>query len=277
MRGFAANLGLLWTDRPLPDRIAAAAKAGFSAVEMHWPYDHDPAVVRTSAAHNGVTLLGINSPPGVIADGDMGLGAVPGRQADFRVGMEQAVDYCTKSGATAIHVMAGNVSEEHRAEGAAVFTENLKEAARLAATAGLTILVEPLNRRDHPHYFYHRVAEASAIVEKLAATNVKIQFDTYHVALEGDAVVDALERHWPFIGHIQIASAPDRSEPIGGQIDHAEVMRCLHRLGYAGWVAGEYRPRASTDEGLEWLNILSATIPGHPANASARLVRPRAS
>src|SRR3954462_6044175 len=99
---FSANLGLLWSDRPLLQRIEAAARAGFRAVEMHWPYDVPASEVAATVRRTGVALLGINTSPGNFAAGERGLGAVPGREQYFQASVDQAIDYCRISGAKAI-------------------------------------------------------------------------------------------------------------------------------------------------------------------------------
>ena len=50
---FSANLGFLWTDRPLADAVRSAASAGFDAVECHWPYDEDAGAVKAALAETG--------------------------------------------------------------------------------------------------------------------------------------------------------------------------------------------------------------------------------
>jgi 2-dehydrotetronate isomerase len=245
---FSANLGLLWPDRPLLERIEAAARAGFRAVEMHWPYDVPASDVAATARRTGVTLLGINTAPGNSAAGERGLGAVAGR--DFQSTLDQAVEYCRICGATAIHVMAGNVPAADKARAREVFAANL----RMAAARQLTILLEPLNPTDNPGYFYSTLAEAIALIDELALPNIKLQFDVYHVArAEGDVLVK-LEKYRAYIGNIQIAGVPARHEPDEGEIAYPAVFAAIEKLKYTGWIGCEYNPRRDTDSGLSWMN-----------------------
>jgi hydroxypyruvate isomerase len=55
------------------------------------------------------------------------------------------------------------------------------------------------------------------------------------------------------IGHVQIAQAPDRSEPVGKQIDFPTFFDRMDADGYAGWVGAAYRPKTETTLGLDWL------------------------
>jgi 2-dehydrotetronate isomerase len=251
MPRLSANLGFLWPDRPLLARIDAAAKAGFAAIELHWPYDVPAAEVRAACDRHGLTLLGINTPVGS-RPGDFGLAAVPGREAEFAEAFRKSLDYARACGAAAIHVMAGVVPADSRGEGRRTLVANLAESARAAEAASLGLLLEPINRRDRPDYFYAGVADAAAIMAEVNHPALSIMFDTYHVATFGADVVMELERHFPLIGHVQIAAVPDRTEPDHGDVDHGAVFRALDHLGYAGWVGCEYRPRGDTDAGLGW-------------------------
>src|SRR5690349_8442129 len=106
----SANLGFMWPDRPLLQRIEAAGRAGFKAVELHWPYDVPAAETNAACAAAGVELLGINTVVGN-QPGDFGLAALPGREQDFAAAFQQSLDYCAGSGASAIHAMAGVVAD----------------------------------------------------------------------------------------------------------------------------------------------------------------------
>jgi hydroxypyruvate isomerase len=250
---FSANLGLLWPDRPLLQRIEAAGRAGFRAIEMHFPYDVPAGEVGAVARRHGLTILGINTVPGNFERGERGLGALPERERDFQAAVDQSIDYCIASGASAIHVMAGNAAASERQRARAVFAENLRIAAAKAATHKLPLLLEPLNPRDNPGYFYSTVAEAVSLIEELALPNVKLQFDVYHVAISEGDVLTKLKRYMPFIGNVQIAAVPTRAEPDEGEIAYSAIFAAVDALGYTGWVGCEYRPRGATDDGLRWM------------------------
>ena len=255
---FAANIGLLWPDRPLLERMQAAARAGFRAAEMHFPYEVPAREVAETARREGLTLLGINTSPG--RAGERGLGAMAGRESDFQAAVDQSIAYCLACGATAIHAMAGNVPAQDHARARTVFLQNLRSAAGKAAEHGLTLLLEPLNPRDNPGYFYGTLAQAVSLIEALDLPNVKLQFDVYHVGSgEGDVLVK-LQRYLPVIGNVQIAAVPSRAEPDEGEISYRAVFAKLEELGYGGWVGCEYRPRAGTDQGLRWLSRLGVAL-----------------
>jgi hydroxypyruvate isomerase len=259
MARFSANLGFLWPDRPLLARIEAAAGAGFRAIEVHWPYDTPAADVKAACAHHGLAMLGLNTVRGD-RPGDFGLAAVPGREAEFAASLEQSVAYCRAAGFSAIHVMAGVVPPGQAERAAELFVKHVELAAAKAADAGLTILLEPLNPRDAPGYFYASIERADEIITTVGRPNVKIMFDCYHVAVMQGDVLKRLERFMPRIGHVQVAAVPSRAEPDEGEIAYPAIFAALGALGYTGWVGCEYKPRADTDTGLAWVKKLGVKL-----------------
>jgi hydroxypyruvate isomerase len=257
MPRFSANLGFLFADRPYVERIEAAALAGFAAVEMHWPYDVAASEIRSALAQHQVTMLGLNTPVGNAAGGDFGLGAVPGREAEFQTGLELALSYGAEIGASAVHCMAGVVPPDSHAVAEHTFVGNLVAAADKAARASMTILIEPINHRDKPMYFLHLIEQAAAIIEKAGRSNIRIMFDCYHTQIMQGDLIRRLETYRDLIGHVQIAAVPSRAEPDEGEINYLEICRSLDRMAYPGWIGAEYKPRARTEDGLGWLSAWS--------------------
>jgi 2-dehydrotetronate isomerase len=255
MPRFAANLAWLFTERPFMERFGAAAAAGFSAVELQYPYEHAPSAVRAELDRHGLAMLGINTPPGNPSAGDFGLAAVPGREREFAVLFRQALDYAVAIGGRQIHVLAGKVPPERRPAAETTFVQNLSRSAAEAKEKGITLLIEPINPRDRPDYFLSRVEHAADIVAKVAQPNLRVQFDFYHVQIVGGDLLTRFEKHLPVIGHAQVAAVPSRREPDEGEVNYPAIFDALDRLRYAGFVAAEYRPRGRTEHGLAWAGL----------------------
>jgi hydroxypyruvate isomerase len=262
MPRFAANLAYLFTERPLLERFAAAADAGFSAVELQSPYDHAPSAVRAELARHGLTMLGINTAHGQHTAGGAGVAAIPGREQEFAAQFKQALDYVTTIGGCQIHCLAGTVPPEQRPAAERTFIRNLAVAAEAARERGITLLIEPLNPRDRPDYFLSRVEQAADIVAKVERGNVRIQFDFYHAQIVGGDLIRRFERYFPLIGHVQIAGVPSRGEPDEGEVNYPQIFAALDRLGYDKWIGCEYRPRARTEDGLSWARPYGITPRG---------------
>lgn len=260
MPRFAANTGYLFSERPLIERPGAAAAGGFGAVEGQFPYTTPASELRAEIERHGLTMLGINTERG--GEGQFGLAAVPNRERDFDALFAQALDYIGVVGGRAIHCLAGFVDVNERPAAERTFVANLSRAADLAAGTGVTLLIEPVNNRDRPNYFLNRVEHAADIIAKAGKPNIRIQFDFYHAQIVGGDLLRRFEAHLPLIGHVQIAAVPSRHEPDEGEVNYPEIFRALDRLGYSGWVAAEYRPRARTEDGLAWLRAAAAGLSG---------------
>ena len=260
MLRFSANLGFLWPDLPLLDRIDAAAAAGFRAIELHWPYDVPAKEVRARCDAHGLALLGINTARGDVAAGENGLGALAGREDAFQAAVDQSLAYCQAASGTAVHCMAGVVAPADRAAAREVFVRNLRTASSKADRAGLTLLLEPLNPFDAPNYFYATADEGADIIAETGCGNIRLMFDCYHVGRVGGDVIATLERLLPIIGHVQIAAVPSRAEPDRGDLDYGAVFAALGRLPYEGWTGCEYKPAGGTDDGLTWTRALGVDL-----------------
>ncbi len=256
MPRFAANLSTMYTEFDFPERFAAAAQDGFEGVECLFPYAWPAERLAGLLADHGLQQVLFNAPPGDWDAGERGMAALPGREAEFRAGIAQALHYAAVLRCPRVHVMAGRApADADRAALRATYVANLRRAAAEAAAAGVTLLVEPINTRDMPGYFLNLQDEAHAVVAEIGSPFLQVQMDLYHCQImEGDLTA-RLRRHLPTgrVGHIQIAGVPDRQEPDAGEVDFGWVFAELDRLGFAGWVGCEYRPAAGTRAGLGWL------------------------
>jgi len=248
MPRFAANLSMMFTERPFMERFDAAAAAGFEAVEFLFPYDYPAADIRDALERNGLAMALFNAPPGDWEAGERGTASLAGREAEFRESIVYALDYAAVLRPPRLHIMAG------LAEGAAaraVYIDNLAHAAAAAGGQGLTI--EPINNRDMPGYHLSTSTDAVAVLDAVGASNLGLQFDLYHAQImEGD-LTRRLETLMPRIAHIQIAGVPERHEPDTGEVNYPHLFGVLGRLGYEGFVGCEYRPAGRTEDGLGWL------------------------
>jgi 2-dehydrotetronate isomerase len=259
MPRFAANLAYLFTERPPMERFGAAAAAGFTAIELRFPYDLSPTAVRAEIERHNFTMLGINTAPG--RAGEFGLAAVPGRERDFATYFRQALDYVVGIGGRAVHCLAGMVPPEVRPAAETTLIANLARAADAAVEKDIMLLIEPINSRDRPDYFLTRPEQAADIIAKVGRPNVRIQFDFYHAQIMGGDLITRFEKHLPVVGHVQIAAVPSRHEPDEGEVNYPAIYQALDASGYAGFVAAEYTPRGRTEDGLAW---------GHPYGIGRR-------
>ncbi len=250
---FSANLGLLWSGLPLPEAIRAAHAHGFAAVECHWPFDTPAEDTARALRETGLPMISLNTGPG--RDGEFGLAALSGREAEARAAIDQALDYARAIGAEAVHVMAGYARGEAAHE---AFVANLSHACRAADSDGIAVLIEPLNPHDVPGYFLNSTAQAVSIISQIGARNLRLMFDCYHVQqIEGD-LTRRLAALMPVIGHVQFAAVPDRGPPDEGEVSYRHIFATLAQLGYDGALGAEYRPPGRTEDSLNWMKTLTA-------------------
>ncbi|MEN3373182.1 2-oxo-tetronate isomerase [Dechloromonas sp. ZS-1] len=258
MPKFAANLSFLFTDQPFPARFQAAAQAGFKGVEYLFPYDWPATEVAGWLTAAGVEQVLFNLHPGDWAAGERGLACLPDRHGDFADSVEQALEYAMLLDCRQVHCMAGlrpaGVAESVLEEN---YIANLRHAADHLATAGVTVMIEPINSRiDMPGYWLDSVDQAVRLLDKIDRDNVRLQLDLYHVQIIQGDLARTLATQLPRVGHIQIADNPGRHEPGTGEIHYPFLFREMDRLGYAGWVGCEYKPQADTLAGLGWLRAM---------------------
>lgn len=244
----SANLGFLWTDRPLPQAVAAAARAGFDAVEIHGLRGTSARALRDACRAAGLDLVSLNTDPG--GPGDFGLSALPGREAEARAAIDRAIAAAAEAEARAVHVMAGK-AQGPQAE--AAFRAALLHACDRAGPHGITVLIEPLNPQDVPSYLLAAPEPALALIADLGRPNLKLMLDLYHMGRIGRDLGHEIARAAPHLGHVQIAGLPDRGPPGRDALPVAAIRAALGRASWQGPLGAEYRPPGPVEETLGWM------------------------
>ena len=255
MPRFAANLSFLYQDLPFLERFAQAAADGFGAVEYVSPYEVDKAIIADTLKQAGIVQALFNLPAGNWAGGERGIGCLPDRIDEFRRGVDTAIDYARALDCPTVNCLAGlapdGVDPELLDQ---TLLDNLTYAAPRLADAGIALVIEPINRRDMPTFHLATTQHAERIMARVPSSNLKIQYDFYHMQIMQGDLVPTFARLQDRIGHVQIADNPGRNEPGTGEINYPFIFAALDRLGYAGWVGCEYKPSAGTTAGLGWMN-----------------------
>ncbi|WP_173932684.1 TIM barrel protein [Chelativorans sp. Marseille-P2723] len=240
---FSANLGFLWKDRPFLERIGRAAATGFEAVEFHDDAQfYDLEALRDALAQAGLPVLGINVRMGQTA----GCAAIPGMGNQARRDIDAAVEVAEAIGASAVHVLAGKVN------GSGDYSQYLDVLRYALTTSDLTILIEPISGYAMPGYFLDSLDLAMEAIDEIGEERLKILFDCFHIESTHGDVVGRFRSVAPSVGHVQIASVPERSEPWPSRIDYAEVIPVFIDCGYDGAFGCEYTPASTVEAGLGW-------------------------
>ena len=265
MPRFAANLSMLFTELPLLDRFERAARAGFSSVEMQFPYEASAADIQQRLVANRLKLVLHNLPAGDWAAGDRGIACDPARVAEFRAGVARAMAYATALGVPQLNCLSGKAPA---GVDAAVLRQTLVGNVRFAAAAlkaaGLKLLLEPINNHDVPGFWLNHTALAISVLDEAGADNAFLQYDVYHAQRCEGELANTLSQHLARIGHIQVADTPGRHEPGTGEINYGFLFSHLARIGYTGWVGCEYKPATTTEAGLGWLQAARRQLGSAP-------------
>jgi hydroxypyruvate isomerase len=261
---FSVNLSIVYPDLPLLERAAAAAAAGFDAVELWWPFeDPDPPrgqlrALADAIGDAGVKLAALNFYAGDMGAGDRGVLSNPDREAQFRANIGPAIDLAEKLGCRIFNALYGN-----RVEGVDpvvqddLATENLAMAAEAVRGIGGTVVIEALNSLESPAYPLTTTRQALAVIDRVnseqaSESEVRYLYDIYHMQrMEGD-LITTIREHVARFGHVQLADVPARTQPGTGEIAFERVLDALHAAGYDGSVGLEYRSTEGLDP-FAWL------------------------
>ncbi|MFF2652277.1 TIM barrel protein [Streptomyces sp. NPDC058045] len=264
---FNVNLSILFTELPLLERPAAAAAAGFTAVELWWPWVDSPVppqseldALRDAIKDAGVQLTGLNFYAGQLPGPDRGALSVPGEESEkFRANIDVTADFAESLGCTALNALYGNrVEGVDPAEQDALALENLGLAARAADRVGAVLLIEALNRPESPLCPIVSAPRAIEVVDQVnAATgldNARFLMDLYHLSMNGEDLSAVIEQYTAKTAHVQIADNPGRGAPGTGSLPLEELLDQLRKAGYDGYVGLEYKPGDSPSaESFGWL------------------------
>ncbi len=262
MPRFAANLTMLFNEVPFLDRFERAARAGFQSVEFLFPYAFPAAEIKARLDAFRLTLVLHNLPAGNWDSGERGIACLPDRTDEFRKGVGQAIEYGSALGVPQLNCLAGKAPQ-----GVAddllrkTFVANLRYAAAELKKAKLKLLIEPINTFDIPGFYLNRSAQALAIIDEVGSDNLFLQYDIYHAQRTEGELAATISKHLARIAHIQVADNPGRNEPGSGEINYGFLFAHLDRVGYQGSVGCEYKPAATTEAGLKWLESARRQLP----------------
>ncbi len=266
MPKFDANLSMLFTELDFLDRFAAAARAGFRGVEYLSPYAYPEREVSQRLREAGLEQVLFNLPSGDWDAGERGIACLPNRVDEFRAGVAKAVSYANALGCKRINCLAGIAPPGAKdAELRRTLVENLRYAAKALEDAGVLLVLEPVNTYDIPGFFVHHTRDGLAIIDEVGSSNLKLQYDVYHMQRMEGELANTMQANLARIGHIQLADNPGRHEPGTGEINYPFLFALLDRIGYDGWIGCEYKPQGRTEDGLRWMEGY-----GSPVLAGAR-------
>jgi hydroxypyruvate isomerase len=251
---FSANISTLFREVSLIERIGLAASARFDAIEIQFPYDQDPEVLRAELETHKLPRVLMNFPIGDLMTGGEGLAAVPGREAEFEQALSEARKFAEVLRPTAMNLLSGRPNPRHDpAQCQAVFESSLRKACALTRELGIQLLTEPVNTIDLPGFFLSTEQQTLALIDAMPDVDLRMQYDLYHMQMMGSDLLTSLPGVIDRVGHVQFSDIPGRTEPGRGIIDFEQIFRLIDSLGYQGYVGAKYFPTVATSATLGWL------------------------
>ena len=251
---FSVCIEMIFNDRPLDERIAAVAEAGFDAFEFWGWRDKDLDAVRAQADVAGLAVAGVIGAGLELVD--------EATHAAFLDEIRESAEAAKRLGAGVLIVLTGNeIAERPRAEQHANVVNALKAAAPIARDAGLTLALEPLNPLvDHVGYYLTSSKEGFEILEEVDSPNVGLLFDVYHQQVTEGNVTSNLTAGIERVAHVHVADVPGRHEPGTGELNYMNLLAAAEKAGYAGHVGLEFTP---TGDHMEIMTRLAGQLREH--------------
>jgi hydroxypyruvate isomerase len=252
---FSANLSFLFKEVPFIERFERARQAGFKGVEFMWPGAEELEAIGRAVADTGLEVALFNFDAGDIAAGDRGLLSDPARHERFRENVPIALELAARIGCVRLNALVGvRLPEIERDTQLQLARDNVAWAAEQARAQGASIMIEAVNSYENGPYLLDTTAKAIGFLDAVAADNVLLQYDVYHMQRMEGNLAATISRLLPRIGHVQVADSPTRAEPGTGEINYRFIFDLLDRSGYDGWVGVEYNPSTdTTEESLGWI------------------------
>ena len=253
----AANISLMFTEVPLLQRFMAAKQAGFNTVEIQFPYVERIEDLVSAKNEADVEVCLINVPAGDLMTGGEGLACVPGKESEFELAITQCCQYAEALDVNVVNVLPGKcMDEDSRSDYLATFRCNLKKAAEVFSAHNILVTFEAVNTQDMPGFLVHNSEQMHKIMMDVDHSNLKMQFDIYHMQIMEGHVDKTIKKYSDLIGHIQFADTPNRGEPLSGDLNFVEIFNSIRLSDYRGHVSAEYRPTVKTENSLKWMKEL---------------------
>ena len=256
MYQLSPNIELLFTEAgEHPDRVRAAAAAGFDAVEMWGTSSVDVDALAAALEETGVALTSVLAEPRTNF-------ALPWETLDaFFEGLDQGIKNAQRLGCPRIDLGSGTgFAGQKRVQNLERLVEVFSQAVERTQGSGVKLILEAVNTRvDHPGALTDRTADAITVARGVNSDSFGILYDLYHSVVEGEDPATELRNAAGLVDYVQIADAPGRGEPGTGSIDWAAQLEGLRASGYDGPIGLEYFPTVPTEESLKHIRDVAAT------------------
>ena len=164
--------------------------------------------------------------------------------------MRQGVETMKRTGCRQALVVPGRFDESLAWDyQTANVIENLRRCMDICQPAGLVLVLEPLNPKDHPGLFLTKIPQAYEICKAVNSPSCKIINDMYHQQITEGNIIPNIDAAWDEIAAFHIGDNPGRKEPTTGEINYRNVFKWIYGKGYQGVLCMEHGQSKPGKEG----------------------------
>ena len=256
----SVHIDLIYTELSFEERIKAAKKDGFDAVELYWGWEgRDLKKIKQTLDENGMFLSAIS---GDLPKDSMISMCDPAQKEEYLASVKRSIEAAKELGCPYIIIHAAAIDNKPPFQALTLSGEYsyvrkmcamydvLKTIAPWAEEAGVMLVLEELSETAHSGYLLKDVETTADLIRAVGSPNLKVLFDAYHVYLQEGRVIELMEEYIQDIGLVHIADAPGRHEPGTGAVNWANVLKRLNELGYDGCVSFELYPIESSEKAI---------------------------
>jgi len=227
----------------LLDQVQFMADAGFTAMEDNGMKRREIGMqekIASKMANLGMDMgvfvaHSIDWKESTLTTGD------PEKLQKFLIQVKESVDVAKRVNARWMTVVPGCVDmQKDMGYQTRNVIDALKQASEILEPHKLTMVLEPLNFRDHPGLFLNKIPQAYQICQAVGSSSCKILDDLYHQQIHEGNLIPNIDLAWEEIGYFQVGDNPGRKEPTTGEINYLNVFRHIHNKGFTGIVGMEH-------------------------------------
>jgi len=165
----------------------------------------------------------------------------PAIRAEILQKMRDGVETMKRTGCTQALVVPGRFDESLAWEyQTANLVDHLRACMEICEPAGLVIVLEPLNPKNHPGLFLSKIPQAYQICQAVKSPSCKIIDDMYHQQITEGNIIPNIDAAWEHIAAFHIGDNPGRKEPTSGEINYRNIFKFIHDKGFTGVLGMEH-------------------------------------
>lgn len=232
-------------DLPPSESLTSVREAGIEAFEFWGWWDKDLDALEAARDQCGLAISACCTKFISLVDPDF--------RSDYLHGLRESIDAAKRLRCPTLISQVGDFRPGiSRQQQHASLVDGLREAAPMLETAGVTLVIEPLNELiDHPGYYLVRSGEAFDIIAEVNSPRVKIVYDIYHQQISEGQLIANITANIDKIAHFHAAGNPGRNELTKGELHYPSIFEAIAETQYDGYVGLEYWPKQDPVVGLK--------------------------